>query len=265
MEYKRVNKMDTKKKYPIQSIKNAFDVLNILLFDVTDGSGISLSDLSNKMGKKNNSVHNILKTMVACGYVGQRERGKYTVGVRCREIGLLNNLQSESTMSIIESACERASVQIGEAIVFITLTGGKRMTLLHFDSQQMVLVNKALFEQNNIYATPTGRILTSFCDEAQRELIIEQNGLPGTDWDNIDSAAKLNAAGKQIRKQGNAVISNEKSELIQWAVPVFSADNKFIGAIGCYAPKFRWENKNSSQAIVLLFNAAIDIKQKINI
>ncbi len=245
-----------KRNIPVQSVKRAFDLLDMLIFDDAAKQGIALKELSCWMSMKANSVHNILKTMVACGYVAQNENGKYIAGVKCKQIGLINQLQSESNLSVLESECEKVSQELGESVVFITLTGGNRNRLAGYDSTQAVRVDRAVFDQQNFYTTPTGRVLISFSSEKQRELILSQNGLPLKQWGNIKSIKKLEGECEVIRRKGFSIVEGSSNGLIAIAFPVFNKEGTLIGSIGCYAPQFRWAGDKPETMKAALRNAA---------
>ena len=60
---------------PVKSVNKALDLLSILIFDDPGLKGVKLTDLAQRLKLPANTTHNLLKTMMVCGYVCQKEVG----------------------------------------------------------------------------------------------------------------------------------------------------------------------------------------------
>ncbi|MDD5604259.1 MAG: helix-turn-helix domain-containing protein [Eubacteriales bacterium] len=74
----------------VQSVKKAAGIIDILVFSDIENGGIGLFDMARQLGLKPNTLHNLLKTLVHCGYVEQRPDSKYVAGPKCKAIGTVN-------------------------------------------------------------------------------------------------------------------------------------------------------------------------------
>jgi DNA-binding IclR family transcriptional regulator len=76
----------------VKSVVKALNILDKLAFDDIERNGIGLVELAKKMDMLPNTLHNIIKSLVICGYADQNEQGKYIVGRRFKEMETLGKL-----------------------------------------------------------------------------------------------------------------------------------------------------------------------------
>ena len=71
----------------VQSLERAFKLIEIL--DAADSeTGVGVQALSNEVGLKLPTVHNLLKTLIKLGYVKQNSEGKYILGPKSYSLGI---------------------------------------------------------------------------------------------------------------------------------------------------------------------------------
>ncbi|OGV77436.1 MAG: hypothetical protein A3K19_12500 [Lentisphaerae bacterium RIFOXYB12_FULL_65_16] len=225
---------------PVKSVRKALNLLNILLFEDVQRQGISLSELAARMKMPANSVHNLLKTMAACGYAAHSADGKYIAGPVCAEIGKLNLFAAPASVAIIEKALGELNVTLNEAVVFASLIDGHRVVIRNLNADRAITISQAVLSaDNHIYTTPTGRAMTAFADSAALRRILDTHGLPGAQWDGIDGMPALRQALDVIRAKGACVMAPDHRDLAAFGFPVLTRAGELLGAIGCYAPMFR--------------------------
>jgi IclR family acetate operon transcriptional repressor len=225
------------REIPVAVVKKALDLLEMVVFDAPAGEGLALSELARRMEMPQNSARNILKSMIACGFVEQSSEAKYIAGPKCHRIGRWNRLISETTAQAIQAHLAALTAEIEEATVFATLRGGNRVVLSRIEASQAIQVRQALIQNERFYSTPTGRVMTAYASPDEFAQIIARQGIPGASWDGIDNEDDLRAAGEVIRTAGESVIV--ENQVVAFARPVLGQDGEFVGALGCYAPQFR--------------------------
>ncbi len=225
------------REIPVAVVKKAFDLLEMIVFDAPAGEGLALSELARRMEMPQNSARNILKSMIACGFVEQNSDAKYFAGAKCHRMGRWNRLISETTAQAIQEHLAALTAEIEEATVFATLHGGNRVVLARIEASQAIQVRQALIQNERFYSTPTGRVMTAYASPDEFAQIIARQGFPGASWGGIDDEADLRAAGEDIRTAGESVIVER--QVVAFARPVLGQNGEFIGALGCYAPNFR--------------------------
>ena len=237
----------------ILSIKKALHIIDILVFEDFENKGIALSKLAKKTGQRTNTLHNILKTMVACGYVVQNEEGKYASGKKCKDIGRINKISPQSNFNkLITKSVLELSQKLGEAVLFTILINGNRVPIIFSEPDQLIKVDYTSLENENIYMKDTGRVLTSFADQANLSMIIDNWGMPGDNWNGINDMPALSGNIEAVRSKGYSLSIVADGTLVSIAVPVCG---DLPGAIGCYAPLFRCD-KEKQQFMLTQMQAA---------
>ncbi|MDR3710788.1 MAG: IclR family transcriptional regulator C-terminal domain-containing protein [Capsulimonadaceae bacterium] len=224
---------------PVQSIRKAFDLFSILVFEDMQREGVGLSVLANRLGLRSNTAHNLLKSMCATGYVAQTADSKYTIGPKGLQIGRLNHLTNDAAIARIHAALETLSASTNETVLFVTMVNGKRVPLCILDPVRPIKVDFTAIPDRSIYDVPTGRILVSYASPAERALVLAEWGMPGEYWQDIATEDQLDAACAAVRNQGYTVVAPDAHELAAMACPALDEQGKLLGAIGCYAPTFR--------------------------
>ncbi|MCD4823787.1 MAG: helix-turn-helix domain-containing protein [Phycisphaerae bacterium] len=250
--------METQKNNtPVKSVKKALSLLNILLFEDMERHGVSLSELAKRMSMPANTAHNLLKTMAACRYVAQLTDGRYIAGPLCGEIGKLNMLRSSEASELLATTLSDMNSKIDEAVVFAALIDGQRIVLEGLNANHVVRVDDVLLiSHNNIYTTPTGRVLVAFASAEEQARILSRHGLPGALWDDIDSEQRLTASLDGIRSDGMCVLTSNQNEIVAFACPVCDTAGKLLGALGCFAPIFRCPESKQKNIVAEMLRVA---------
>lgn len=248
----------------VNSVRKALDILDILVFEDFEGKGLGLFDLSRKTDIKPNTLHNLLKTMVSCGYVQQNTESKYMAGPKCANIGMLNTLSPGSAAyKRIEDIIKELGRKIDEAIVFTVLADGLRLPLLKVDHENPIKIDIASIENEHIYRKDTGRVLTAYADTYSLERILERWGLPEEKWNGIKDRAAFKKVLEEVRSKGFSLSYLREGDIVSMAVPVLSRQDRLIGSMGSYAPAFRCNNEKQQQILFELKQAAEKIGQMV--
>lgn len=246
------------KEVPVMAVKKALDLLETLHLGASPHEGMQLSEIARQMGMHANSARNILKTMIVCGYVEQNAVSRYLPGPKCRQMGSLNRLTSGGGASLVKGVMEAFTERTGEAGVYTTLLGGRRVVVSTIDPKRAVKVDRASIDSENIYKRPTGRIMAAYASPAELEQIIAIHGMPGASWDGISDKAALKAALAELREKGECVMPPE-GEIVGIAVPVLDKDGSLLGSAGCYAPLFRCPEEKVKEILADLKLCAKDL------
>ncbi len=212
-------------------------MLEILAFEDPDDRGFTLTDMARRMGMAPNSARNLLKTMIVCGFVEQDAEGRYTTGLKCRQLGLSSRRQALVDLAL--PFLQKLGAALEEVVLLAVLVNGRRVTVEQVNPQRTIRVDPSARVILNPYELATGRILLAFASEAERRQVINRYGLPGAAWDGIRSESALRAALDALRRAGVCPMEKKEDGLMAFAVPVVAGDGSLIGALGCYAPTFR--------------------------
>ena len=133
-------------KPPVEALRRGLAMLELL----SEHGALSLSELAAKMGLKRTTAHNLLKTLVMCGYAANDGDGVYRLGGKIRRLAvaqLLNRIsqgQAQGVLSVLSVLTE----QIGETLVLAGLVNGRRKVPARTNPQQAVLVSSAFWSRS---------------------------------------------------------------------------------------------------------------------
>lgn len=240
---------------PVKSVKKALDLLSLLAFDDADRAGLPLTAMARALGMPANTTHNLLKTMVACGYAAQSGDGHYIAGPQCRSIGIANRLESDRFKQQVREVMNRHTGALNEAMVFAFLRGGRRTVLARSQPDgQAIRVDSKMDEAISLYRVPTGRILAAFASPEDRQKIIAQYGGPEEPWPEHEADCG------RIRQSGECVmLAAGLSGVHGFAAAVRDSRGTLLGAIGCHAPAFRCDRAGQKKIRAALQGAAREL------
>jgi len=257
---------------PVQSVRKAMDLLNILAFEDLAREGVTLTELARRLGQPANTTHNLLKSLAACGYAAQNQAGRYVVGPRCEAMGRWNRLAGEESGRMLQAAVARISAALNEGVVFVTLVDGGWVSVARAESQQGVQVAPLAMSPDNIYTLATGRVLTAFASPAEQERIVERHGLPRRRWGNLASQKALADACSAIREQGVCILGADgEGDIVMVACPAVAEPSgptaeagSLIGALGCYVPAYRCPRERLDEIVATLKAEAHQLGQHLS-
>ena len=239
----------------VHSLEKAFAILNVLVFEDLNREGISLSELSKRVGIPSNTLHNLLKTMIHCGYAAQKEDSTYISGPKCLQIGMVNQIHlSKNKINKIYNILQNLKDDIGESVVFYILSNGERVPLIYLDTNDMIKVDYTKIRTQAFFKFSTGRILAAYASDYELDQILNRWGYPGEIWENINDRESLDKACEKIREKGyyEMIFSDT---VAAFAFPVMDRTGKLIGAVGSYLPVFRCDREKRALILEKLKNA----------
>lgn len=217
----------------IASIKKALDVLDILIFEDAQGRGLRLSELSERLDIKPNTLHGILQTIVACGYAEQDSETRYHIGKRCRQIGVINRFRITPGMAEkLNGALGRLCDETGESVSFYVLDDGDRIIYANFSSKDIIKVDYTMLEEDSMYAYPSGRVLLAHAEGEALEAIIQKHGMPP----GVESKWQLSEVCSELRERW--MLTKNKNGVASFSIPVYY-EEQLLGAVGVYMPSYR--------------------------
>ncbi len=228
----------------IQVIKKVF----LILEQMKPGRGVSLDAIARSTKLNKGTLCNILKTMAALGYIEKCGVGSYQVSGKF--VALSRPFYRNETIAELSSRFVHAlSEQTQESGVATTLRAANVYILAQAQYQRQVMINFSYYKDLSLYHSVSGRVLLSHLDTSHLAKILRTAGMPGAEWDNINTHVKLTKAAASIRKAGISIMRNPLHEIAAYAMPVFDAAGKICAALGLTVPAFRLGRNNESRII----------------
>ncbi len=221
----------------VQSVERCLDILECLA-DVENGLGIL--DLSHRVSLHPSTVHRILSTLVARGYVRQdRRNSSYSLGARtltlAQSFGDQHDLRRDAHPFL-----ECLMQETGETANLIILNDDEAVYLDQAASPHLVRMFARIGHRVPLHSTGCGKVLLAFLDPSDRSRILRDKNLARITRYTITSAAKLLRELAEIRRRGYALDDRENDEDVRCiAGPVRDHTGAVIAALSISGPSSR--------------------------
>jgi DNA-binding IclR family transcriptional regulator len=221
----------------IQSLARAFSIMEEI---ARSREGISLAELSKRVGLHNSTTFHLVKTMVSLGYIRQIKDGKrYRIGrpLFALAASALDEIEMVSLATPILEDLSRETgesghfaVRMGDTVVVVARTAGPGAFQL---TDRVGVVRPA-------HCTALGKVVLAALRPDQLDRFLERNELAAVTPKAITDASALKADLDEVRRSGIAFDDGEfNTEVRCVAVPVKNFTGQVIGAIGISGPIWR--------------------------
>lgn len=211
----------------IQSVDRAARILKVL---ASGPRRLGVSEISDRLGLTRPTVHGLLQTLQAHGFVEQdRDSDKYQLGPGLLQLGNsyldLNELRARSLVH-----AERLAARTDAAVRVGVMHGAGIVIVHHVFRPDSTLQILEVGAELPLHASALGKAMLAFTPEALADLLAEP--LPRLTSRTLSSAA-LEEELQQVRDTGFA---REQDEAIlgesSFAAPIFDHSGRAVGVIG---------------------------------
>lgn len=244
----------------IKVIEKALNILELLAAE--QNREIGLGEIASALGMDRGTCSNIIKTLVARGYIQQDgPRQGYRFGYMPYKLtnSFINN---EELTKIARDDIDKLGKSLNETAILSCIKNDKRIVLYNTNPDRELIV-KSNFSKS-IYSANTGRVILANYTPAHLEKCLIRLGMPTEDeWPEIYKTGNPNGELKNLLasvKQAGYEIHFDSNGIVGIAAPIFR-DGHVAGSVGVYMPKIRYNNEDAILEQVL--SAAREINSKI--
>lgn len=215
----------------VQSVLRAADVLEAVA--ASDG-GLSLTELSSRVGLNTTTVHNLARTLAARGYLEKASRpARYRIGPAAFE--LVSRREASDVVARAEVAMAELAGRHPEAtLTYSEPREGEVAVVLRMSPQRAGVVERPADRRLSPYTSASAVVQLAYADAGERAAVerrypFEEFGLPL-----FGSYEAFSEQVDSVRKRGGAVLAGRKS-LLPMAAPVW-VRGALAGVIGMALP-----------------------------
>lgn len=229
-------------KYPVQTLEKALEVIELLALD--RGQGLGISELSRALGMGKSTVHRILDTLVARGYVDKNDlNSSYRLTWKIYEIG--NSVPYQRNLGnfdlgILNELCDKfqESVNLG-------VRSDNEVVIIAMAQPQTALkVNKLIGDREPLHATALGKVLISELEQKDIRHLFQSKGLESCTPMTITDINTLIVELQKVREQGFAMDNQEYNlGLTCIGMPIRNFNHEIVAALSVSSPSFRVDLK----------------------
>ncbi|MFB9745544.1 IclR family transcriptional regulator [Pseudonocardia sulfidoxydans] len=232
--------------------------LNVLEHLVTRGQPEQLADIAAQTAIPKGTLHRILQTLQARGYVAQERDGRYAAGIRCFELGSLwaQNLDMRMVaaphlLALNEDTKETVHLGVYEQ--------GDVIYIDKLESPHQVVARTYVGRRCPATCVATGRVLLAYSDAYEIDRVLAEP-LPAYTEDSITDATELRDLLAEVRRTGYAVNHGSyRHEVGGIAGPVRDYTGRVVASVGLCMPEHRFgpERFDDLRSRVLAAAAAV--------
>jgi DNA-binding IclR family transcriptional regulator len=204
---------------PVKSAGRTLDVLEVL---ADQPRPWTLVDLARALDIPKSSLHGLLRTMTARGWVRADETGtRFRLGMRALQVGAAY-LDGDDLVSVLSAVLDELSRRLGETVHLGRIDGDQIVYLAKRDSTHRLRLYSAVGRRLPAHATALGKALLAELPDGDVDALLAwplDRLTPGTITDRIG----LHRALAEVRESGFAVDREENAEGIMcfaMAVPL---------------------------------------------
>jgi IclR family transcriptional regulator, acetate operon repressor len=199
----------------VQSVTRAFSLLELIS---AAGGELAISELADRSGLPLPTIHRIVRTLIASGYVIQQPSRRYALGPRLIGLGetasrMLGTWVRPQLADLVEAVGETANMAI--------LDGDKAVYIAQVPSKHSMRMFTEVGRRVDLHCTGVGKaLLAQLPPETAREIVC-QTGMPARTEHSITDPGELMKALARVRERGYVIDDGEQEIGVRCvAVPV---------------------------------------------
>ncbi|WP_432092920.1 IclR family transcriptional regulator [Streptomyces sp. bgisy100] len=233
----------------VQSLERAFDLLERM---ADAGGEVGLSELSHTSGLPLPTIHRLMRTLVACGYVRQQANRRYALGPRLIRLGesasrLLGTWARPYLARLVEETGETANMALldGDEVVYVAQVPSRHSMRMFTEVGRRVLP----------HSTGVGKALLADVAPDEVRALLSRTGMPAATEKTITTPEGFLDALRQVREAGYAVDDNEQ-EIGVRCLAVRVPDSPTAAAISISGPAGRVTEAATEKIVPVLQEVA---------
>jgi IclR family transcriptional regulator, KDG regulon repressor len=221
---------------------------------------LGVSELARRLDLPKSSVHRMLVTLVAEGFVEPVPVGRYRLSLKVYELGQQVAF-SHRVRQVAHPLLERLRADTGEASHLAVLADADVVFLDRLESPELMRVFVRTGRRTPAHATSSGKCLLAFGTAADVETVVSA-GLPRVGPRTLTSRAALERALAAVRNDGYAVSVDESANgVVSVGAPIFDELGACIAAISLAGPPGRMGDQQLTRYIPMLVRTAAAISK----
>jgi IclR family KDG regulon transcriptional repressor len=234
------------------SIGRVFAILGAL----GDAGQIGISELSQRLGLSKTTVHRVLQTLRALGYVAQEvETDRYRLTIRLFELGA-KALESVDLVREADVEMRRIAQATREAVHLGAFAEDAIVYIHKIDSDYGLRMQSRIGRRNPLYSTAIGKVLLAWMTPADARQVLSHVVFRKSTPRTLANADAVLGILPRVREQGYGEDNEEQEEGLQCiAVPVFDRFGQVVAGLSISFPTMRCGADTKPHYIALLREA----------
>lgn len=237
----------------VQSLQRAFDLLERL---ADAGGEASLSELAATSGLPLPTIHRLIRTLVALGYVRQNSNRRYTLGSRLIRLGETASRQFGTwarpfLAQLVDRAGETANLAVldGDEVVYVAQVPSRHSMRMFTEVGRRLLP----------HGTGVGKAMLAQLPRDRARALLGRTGLPAYTPNTITDVDELLASLDRIAEQGYALDESEQELGVRCvAVPLRGAPTP--AAVSVSGP----DSRLTAEAVARILPDVLEVAERLS-
>jgi DNA-binding IclR family transcriptional regulator len=237
-------------------VESADRVLRLLECFAPHEKDMSLGEIAERVGLPKSSVHRLLATLVAHGFVERNDNTRrYRLGIRLFELGSAA-IHERGLHNAAHPVLELLSTGTGETCHLAVLSAGEAVYVYKVDGPASIIMSSRVGGRAPCHATSIGKVLAAWAREDVLSQILERPMPPYT-ASTITSVPAYEAELARVRERGYALDLEEFEEGLRCiAAPVRDQTAQVVSALGIAGPRRRLDDSQLDRLAAEVVKAA---------
>ncbi|WP_228976702.1 DNA-binding transcriptional regulator KdgR [Paraburkholderia gardini] len=242
------------------SIGRVFAILSA----VGDSGQTGISELSQRLGMSKTTVHRVMQTLKALGYVTQEvETERYRLTIRLFELGA-KALESVDLVREADVEMRRIAQATREAVHLGAFDEDSIIYIHKIDADYGLRMQSRIGRRNPLHSTAIGKVLLAWMDPADAREVLSHAEFRKSTPKTLSSAEAVLGILPHVREQGYGEDNEEQEEGLRClAVPVFDRFGRVIAGLSISFPTMRCGADTKSHYVALLQRSGLAISTRL--
>ncbi|ACB96997.1 HTH-type transcriptional regulator BhcR [Beijerinckia indica] len=227
-------------KTPVASVVQSLDRALTLIELVAQSDGIGLTTLSQRADMPPSTVHRLLMTLAAHGFVEMHEQDqRWSIGVEAFRAGMAFQRRNNAVtlgrpvmQELMELSGETANIGIFE--------GGEVVFVTQVESYDPIRAFFRAGERRSAHASGIGKAMLAHMPRETIERVIQQKGLPAFTENTITDPTSLFIDLENIQQRGYAIDNQERNLGMRCiAAAIFNEFGEAVAGVSVSGPASR--------------------------
>ncbi|MGT2475544.1 DNA-binding transcriptional regulator KdgR [Paraburkholderia terrae] len=244
----------------LSSIARVFAILGA----IGDSGQIGISELSQRLSLSKTTVHRVLQTLKALGYVTQEvETERYHLTIRLFELGA-KALESVDLVREADIEMRRIAGATREAVHLGTFDEDAIIYIHKIDADYGLRMQSRIGRRNPLHSTAIGKVLLAWMEPAEAREVLSHIEFRKSTAKTLASADAVMSILPQVRAQGYGEDIEEQEEGLRClAVPVFDRFGRVIAGLSVSFPTMRCGADTKLHYVALLKAAGAAVSARL--
>jgi DNA-binding IclR family transcriptional regulator len=212
----------------INSVRKALDIVNLY---TPAEPRLTLSEVSSRLGLPKSTAHNLLATLLTCGFIERTEDDRYALGravIALTQAVLVNVELRDRAAPLLRDLADRCRQS-----VYLTVRDGDYCLYIYaVESPRRLMARTAVGDRTHMHCTSVGKAILSLLPDVEVRGIAQRAGLPASTLRTITDIPSLLEDLALTRTRGYSV-DNEEHEPNTYCIgaPVLNESGQVIGSL----------------------------------